>query len=140
MARGWATQEKARGEIERLTGWRIPQSVYAEWESGRRTPTEANLERLREFYGHEETGPSAVGEAGLSELVAALRDQTRAMDELVSELRELRVMGPEVRERVAAIEAYAAEHELRLQADRRLRGLEPEEAPPSLRRPLPAGQ
>lgn len=78
MARGWDTQEKARAEIERLTGWRIPQSVYAEWESGRRVPSDANLARLQEFYGSPE--PSQATESGDSVLAAVrlLVDEIRA--------------------------------------------------------------
>lgn len=82
MARGWATQEQARAEVERLTGWRIPQSVYAEWESGRRVPSEANLARLEEFYGGEPAELAGDGMAALlSRLVAAQEDQARAIRE-----------------------------------------------------------
>lgn len=84
MARGWDTQEKARAEIERLTGWRIPQSVYAEWESGRRLPADANLERLRAFYGDApETTETP------DSLVAALRDQTAAIDRQTTRIGDL---------------------------------------------------
>lgn len=80
MARGWSTQEKARGEIARLTGWTIPQSVYAEWESGRRTPTEANLERLRGFYGDGPEGTVAPADlvAAISVLVEEIRAERAA--------------------------------------------------------------
>ena len=133
MARGWDTQEKARSEIQRLTGWRIPQSVYAEWESGRRLPADANLARLEEFYGS--TGAPEATQTP-DALVAALMAQTAAITELVSELREARGLSQEVRERVAAVEAYAEEHERRLQADL-LRGIGPVADSP-LRSPQPA--
>lgn len=76
IARAWDTQERARAEIERLTGWRIPQSVYAEWESGRRVPSDGNLTKLREFYGTKETGATLSGDAGLA---AAIDRQTEAL-------------------------------------------------------------
>lgn len=78
LARGWATQASARGEIERLTGWRIPQSVYAEWESGRRVPSDANLDRLREFYGDDERPATAAGDS--ASIVAALDRLTAAVE------------------------------------------------------------
>ena len=74
MARGWDTQERARAEIQRLTGWSIPQSVYAEWESGRRVPAGANLERLNAFYGDQ---PAATTTD--SDVAAAIREQTAAL-------------------------------------------------------------
>jgi hypothetical protein len=79
MARGWDTQALAREQIARLTGWRIPQSVYAEWESGRRLPSEANLDRLRSFYGNEETGPALSDGAGMQLVVEAIDRQTAAI-------------------------------------------------------------
>lgn len=97
LARGWDTQEKARAEIARLTGWDVAQSVYAEWESGRRIPSDANLARLEEFYGKQETGP-AQGEAGLAE---AMDRQTAVLSALLSWLQ-----GQD--ERLAAIEAAVA--------------------------------
>src|SRR5688572_13436106 len=85
LARGWDTQEKARAEIARLTGWTIPQSVYAEWESGRRLPSEANLDRLRGFYGD---APGAT-ESGDS-LAEAIRLQAEAIRELARSIADER--------------------------------------------------
>ena len=85
LARGWDTQEKARAEVARLTGWTIPQSVYAEWESGRRLPSEANLDRLRSFYGD---APEATETPDA--LVAALTAQTAAITALVGEMQKAR--------------------------------------------------
>lgn len=90
VARGWDTQERARAEIERLAGWRIPQSVYAEWESGRRIPSDANLARLREFYGpttdlERPESPDALAAAirGLTDELRAWRAEDRArLDDL----------------------------------------------------------
>ena len=82
LARGWDTQEKARAEVARLTGWTIPQSVYAEWESGRRLPSEANLDKLRSFYGD---APEATETP--DSLIAALQEQTAAITALVDEMR-----------------------------------------------------
>lgn len=98
MARGWDTQATAREQIAKLTGWRIPQSVYAEWESGRRLPSEANLDRLRSFYG-DAPGATETPDS----LVAALTAQTAAISELVAALRSdefeirLRALEAEVR-------------------------------------------
>lgn len=101
LARGWDTQDRARAEIERLTGWRVPQSVYAEWESGRRVPSDANLERLQGFYGD---GPG-LGSTGSDDPVAtAIREQTKVLSELVAELRE----GRAVEARLRAVEAGVA--------------------------------
>lgn len=86
MARGWDTQEKARAEIHRLTGWKVPQSVYAEWESGRRIPADANLERLQAFYGTEATTT-----APDDSVAAAIRDQTEVIRLFVEETRLARV-------------------------------------------------
>lgn len=79
--------------------------------------------------------PDALIQA-LMDQTKAIAEQTRVMAELVSELRAAHEVTPEVRERVAALEAYADEHERRLQADRRLMGLERAEDPPT-RSPLP---
>jgi len=88
LERGWTSQARAREEIERLTGWQVPQSVYAEWESGRRIPSDANLERLEQFYGPipgQQEKPASEGG-----LVAAVRDQTAVLSEVLTELRRER--------------------------------------------------
>lgn len=72
----------ARRELERLGGIRIAQSVYAEWESGRRVPSEANLARLQAFYG---TSPMAVGET--SDVAAAITRQAAAIEDQAAALR-----------------------------------------------------
>lgn len=88
LARSWETQEKARREIQRLTGWRVPASVYAEWESGRRIPSDTNLDRLQDFYG---TAPGQTEKAATTDEVAAAIDrQTEALTALLVELREER--------------------------------------------------
>lgn len=78
LTRGYETQRVARQEIERLTGWRIPQSQYAEWESGRRVPSEAALERLEAFYGAQTETATPEGMAGLVSLVTELIGELRA--------------------------------------------------------------
>jgi transcriptional regulator with XRE-family HTH domain len=79
LARGYETQAVARREIERLAGWRIPQSQYAEWESGRRVPSEAALERLEGFYGTQQDSTPAASD--LSELAASIRMLAKAIEE-----------------------------------------------------------
>ena len=81
MARGWTTQKQARAEIERLTRWRIPQSVYAEWESGRRMPSDANLEKLRGFYGTPAASGATGGRDDTSAIIAAIDRLTAAVGE-----------------------------------------------------------
>lgn len=80
LARGWTTQDQARQEILRLTGWRIPKSVYAEWESGRRIPSDPNRDRLVEFYGGMDAAPTdpAVDVAGVVGAVSLLVEELRA--------------------------------------------------------------
>lgn len=105
LARGWETQEKARAEIARLGNWKIPQSVYAEWESGRRLPSDANLERLQGFYGTE---PGHSRTAAPDDPVAAAIDrQTQMLERLLTPLlAELRqAHSTREREAAAAIEA-----------------------------------
>lgn len=80
LARGYTSQAMARREIERLTGWRIAQSVYAEWESGRRVPEGENLDRLIAFYGPI---PDGYGPAWSADAVAnAIDRQTNAINRL----------------------------------------------------------
>lgn len=87
LARGWETQERARAEVQRLTGWRVPQSMYAEWESGRRIPSDANLTRLQEFYG---TGPGQTKTAAPDDPVAAaIRDLTAQMARIETRLESV---------------------------------------------------
>lgn len=89
MARGWDTQSEAREQIARLANWKIPQSVYAEWESGRRLPSEANLDRLRSFYG-DAPGTTETPDA----LVTALMAQAaaiRALAETIAQERAERI-------------------------------------------------
>lgn len=88
LQRGYSSAAEAREAIERLTGWRIQPSVFAEWESGRRLPSDENLEKLRSFFGDEPDAPRAVGD--VAEIVAAIDRQTEAIRELVRELSATR--------------------------------------------------
>jgi transcriptional regulator with XRE-family HTH domain len=87
LARGYTSQAAARREIERLTGWRIAQSVYAEWESGRRVPEGNNRTRLEEFYGPLPDPSVPVGDQAA--VAAAIREQTDVIRELVSAIGRL---------------------------------------------------
>lgn len=84
LARGYSSASEAREQIEKLTGWRVPQSVYAEWESGRRVPSEENLGRLRAFFGNEPEAPRATSDT--AEIVAALWAQADAIKRLADVL------------------------------------------------------
>jgi len=88
MARGWTTQKQARAEIERLTRWRIPQSVYAEWESGRRMPSDANMEKLRGFYGTRAASGATGGRDDSAAIVAAIDRLTAAIERQTAERTE----------------------------------------------------
>lgn len=89
LARGYTTQARARAEIARLTGWKIPQSQYAEWESGRRAIGEANLERLQAFYGQlPEAEPTTAG-GDQAAVIAALDRQTKAIERQASAMEQL---------------------------------------------------
>jgi transcriptional regulator with XRE-family HTH domain len=72
--RGWARAEDARRALGRLGGIHLAQSVYAEYESGRRVPTDTVLDRLIDFYGsrpHE----TIDGREALGRIAAALEEQ-----------------------------------------------------------------
>lgn len=78
LARGLTTQIKARRALAQA-GIPIAESVYAEWESGTRLPSDAQIEKLTAFYGSspfDGVEPSA----DLSALVAALSLQAAAID------------------------------------------------------------
>lgn len=80
LSRGYTSQAKARAEIERLTGWRIAQSVYAEWESGRRVPEGDNFRRLQEFFGPVPSASNSGGQdqAALILAISSLVEQLQA--------------------------------------------------------------
>lgn len=84
MARGWTSAAQTRGHLAR-SGIQVAASVYAEWESGTRLPSERQLEQLKAFYG---TTPTEATETGL--VAAAIRDQTAVLEALVAELRAMR--------------------------------------------------
>jgi len=113
LARGYRTQERARSEIERLTGWKIPVSVYSEWESGSRVPSEDNQARLTEFFGALPAAPAAGDQASI---VAAIDRQTAVMERLcdllgrsLAQARESRdaeaIFREEIQEVLGAIES-----------------------------------
>lgn len=107
LARGFDSQRKARAEIKRLTGWNIAQSVYAEWESGRRTPDDDNLARLREFWGsYPEAGTTATDSGAI---VAAIQEQTRAIEKMTGFLSLLLERASDDRSRTAIVRQEIAE-------------------------------
>lgn len=86
--------------MKRLAGLSISQAEFSQWESGSRVPRPDNpkVERLYEFFGsrpEEETGPSAVGEAGLAQ----------AINLLVGELQAMRQERESIEARLRALEA-----------------------------------
>jgi transcriptional regulator with XRE-family HTH domain len=139
----WIAQERRRqgwkaGDLaERLAtiGVQVSEQTIRVWESNAdRKPSPGNLDALERLFGSQ----APERPAGDDNAVAAAIDrQTEVLRELIELLRSDREASQAVRERVAAIEAYAEEHERRLQADRQLMGLARGEDPPT-RSPLPA--
>jgi transcriptional regulator with XRE-family HTH domain len=86
IARGWTNAATARANLDRA-GIRVAPSVYAEWESGTRLPSERHLEQLRAFYGSEPVGAAT----GRDAVAAAIDRQTEVLGALVDELRAMRV-------------------------------------------------
>ena len=135
--RGWSAQRGFEAVHEGLGLSPKSRAAYLPFESGERTPTPTEEAALAAVYGWPPESPTEAleatesGDTGMAALIAAIRDQTAAMVDLVNELQAARGLSPEVRERVAALEAYAAEHERRLRADRQLMGLAPLEEQPS---------
>lgn len=89
MTRGWTTAAIARAELERLGGIRIAASVYAEWESGRRVPSDANLARLEAFYGSSPNKAASrddVLAAAILEQTAAIREQSESFNRLAESI------------------------------------------------------
>lgn len=113
-----------------LIGVTVGEQTISVWESyAGRNPSAQNIDALERLFGSQ--APDQPAEQGdMSALIAAIREQTRAMDELVKELRAAREVTPDVRAEVAELKDYAARHEVLFQADRRRLGLEPEEDPP----------
>lgn len=79
-ARGYKSGATARAEIERLTGWRISPSVYGEWESGSRVPSDENLARLEDFFGPMPRDVfEAPGDGGAVARLAVAQERTAAI-------------------------------------------------------------
>jgi len=79
LARGWTSAGAARANLERA-GIRVAPSVYAEWESGTRIPSEAQLAKLQEFYGSEPGQSTPVDQ---SAIVAAIDRQTAMLERVL---------------------------------------------------------
>lgn len=114
LARGYRTQERARREIERLTGWKIPVSVYSEWESGTRVPSEDNQARLAAFFGNPPTTAASPGDqaaviAALDRQTAAIERQAAMMDRLCELLGQTLTRQAESRDAAAIFRVEAME-------------------------------
>lgn len=129
----YRTQADALAAMRRLAGIALSPSEYSQWEAGSRTPRPDNpkVARLYEFFGSRPTEPPEATQSG-DDLADAIRTQAAAisaltaqMAELVKELRSAHAASADVLSRVAAVEAYAGEHERRFLADRQLLGLAP---------------
>lgn len=92
-ARGWKNQKTARANLARA-GISIPESVYAEYESGTRIPSEDRLAALVGYFGtspHIEAPGGTDTPAGLlalqNQLIVAFETQAKAIMDLVEEMR-----------------------------------------------------
>lgn len=140
-----ARRERGWNQTRAFEEWHVglglaPKSrtAYLNLDMGKRQPKPHEAEYLASQIGWppDQDEPVEAPPSDMAALIAAIRDQTRAMDALVNELRADHAVSADVRERVAAIEAYRDEHERRLQADL-LRGIGPVADSP-LRSPQPA--
>lgn len=133
--RGWSQTRGFEAVREGLGLGPKSRAAYIPLDDGRRAPSASEEAVLADVYGWPPESPTEPperpesGVTGLDALVAAIAEQTRVMGELVKELRVARGVTEGVRERVAAVEAYAEEHERRLQADLQ-RGIGPAEDSP----------
>jgi len=93
LSRGWK-QETARANLARA-GISIPASVYAEFESGTRVPSEERIQAIAAYYGSSPAeSPAEATPAGLSDLIATLvtafETQAHAIMSLTEEIRQSR--------------------------------------------------
>lgn len=125
-----------------VIGVDVSEQTIRVWEGyNNRPPGADRLDALERIFGSQapEKAPAPEGE-GWALMAAAIDRQTDVMRELVSLLRGQQQGAQEVRERVAALEGYAKEHEVRLQADRQLMGLAQREDPQSPSEPTAVGR
>ena len=101
MARGWDTARKALHQL-RLAGIDIHESVYREWESGARMPTDERIAELAGFYGTTpyttKEGATPSGGAlvrAIEAQTAAIERQTAVMELLLSRLAGLPAPDPD---------------------------------------------
>lgn len=90
LARGWSVDE-TRARLARM-GYRIGESSYAEWESGRKRPSRDALPQLVTLFGSEpepEPTPPEPATSDLSALVAALTEQAEANRQLAAAVADL---------------------------------------------------
>jgi transcriptional regulator with XRE-family HTH domain len=78
IARGWTSASVARRHLAR-SGIRVAESVYAEWESGTRIPSERQQEALEGFYGSK---PAAGGVLADTALLVQLTRIAEALERL----------------------------------------------------------
>lgn len=83
LARGWSSAGTARGNLERA-GIKVAASVYAEWESGTRIPSEAQLARLQDFYGSKPGQTASTPD--YAALVEAIDRQTAMLERVLTAL------------------------------------------------------
>jgi transcriptional regulator with XRE-family HTH domain len=90
LGRGWSVDE-TRAKLARA-GYRIGESSYAEWESGRKRPSRDAIPHLVALFGSEPPEEAALAPQstdGLAELAAAIREQTDVNRQLVTAVGQL---------------------------------------------------
>lgn len=86
LERGYGTQAAAVKALG-TWGWPVAASVYAEWESGGRVPSDENLARLQEFFGGSVA--QSHQDADIAALIAINHELVTAVSALVARLDRL---------------------------------------------------
>jgi transcriptional regulator with XRE-family HTH domain len=90
LARGWSVDE-TRAKLARA-GYRIGESSYAEWESGRKRPSRDAIPHLVALFGSEPPEEAALAPQstdGLAELAAAIREQNEVSRQMAMAVADL---------------------------------------------------
>lgn len=77
----------------RATGYPIDSAYYRGLEGGSKRPGRETREALGRFFGRQPPADQPNGHPDLTDLVAAMRDQTAAINALVLELHSARALG-----------------------------------------------
>jgi transcriptional regulator with XRE-family HTH domain len=96
LGRGWSVDE-TRAKLARA-GYRIGESSYAEWESGRKRPSRDAIPHLVTLFGTEPPEEAVLAPQspdGLAELAAAIREQSAAIRQMAEAITASRAVNHE---------------------------------------------